>query len=129
MVRRGVRPATARLRMMLTAACITPLVLVAARADQTWLTIALVTLAYAANSCWNVNKLTLATEVVPRSQVASLVSLGGLAGSIGGVLSTLTAGKLIASVGYVPVFTGVGCLHMLAFVILSFMRRGTAAAN
>lgn len=118
MVRRGVQPRVARLRMMFAAACITPVALVAVRTDLTWLAVAMCFLMVAANSCWMVNQLTLATELVPRSQVASLVSLGGIAGSIGGILSTLLAGKLIAVIGYVPVFTGLGFLHMTAFWIL-----------
>lgn len=128
MVRRGVEPRVARLRMMFAAACITPLALVAARTDLTWLAVALVTLTVAANSCWSVNKLTLATELVPRSQVASLVSLGGIAGSIGGVLSTLLAGRAIATVGYVPVFTVVGFLHLTGFTLLYLLQRRPATA-
>lgn len=118
MVRQGVEPRTARLRMMFAAACITPVALVAVRTDMTWVAVASCFFMVAANSCWTVNQLTLATELVPRSRVASLVSLGGIAGSIGGILSTLLAGKLIAAVGYVPVFTGLGFLHMSAFLIL-----------
>lgn len=129
MVRRGVEPRVARLRMMFAAACITPLAIVAVRTDATWLAVAIVTLTVAANSCWSVNKLTLATELVPRSQVASLVSLGGIAGSIGGIVSTLAAGRLIATVGYVPVFTGLGFLHLTAFTILFLMQKRPAAVD
>jgi ACS family hexuronate transporter-like MFS transporter len=128
MVRRGVAPSSARMRMMFVAACITPLALVAVRTDVTWIAVALVTLMVAGNSCWSVNKLTLATELVPRSQVASLVSLGGIAGSLGGIVSTLLAGKLIATVGYVPVFTGLGFLHMTAFLLLYVMSRKSVAS-
>jgi ACS family hexuronate transporter-like MFS transporter len=116
------------MRMMFVAACITPLALVAVRTDVTWIAVALVTLMVAGNSCWSVNKLTLATELVPRSQVASLVSLGGIAGSLGGIVSTLLAGKLIATVGYVPVFTGLGFLHMTAFLLLYVMSRKSVAS-
>jgi len=129
MVRRGVEPRVARLRMMFAAACVTPVALVAVRTDLTWVAIAMCFLMVAANSCWSVNKLTLATELVPRSQVASLVSLGGIAGSIGGIVSTLMAGKLIATVGYVPVFTGLGFLHLTAFAILYSFQRRTRRRN
>jgi len=128
MVRRGAEPRVARLRMMLTAACLTPAALIAVRTEHTWLAVAMCFLMVAANSCWSVNKLTLATELVPRSQVASLVSLGGIAGSIGGIVSTLLAGKLIATVGYVPVFTGLGFLHLTAFAILYILQRRSAPA-
>lgn len=128
MVRRGVPPRTARLRMMLLASCLTPAALIAVRTELDWMAVAMCFLMVAANSCWSVNKLTLATEMVPRSQVASLVSLGGIAGSIGGIVSTLLAGKLIATVGYVPVFTGLGFLHLTAFTILYILQRRSAPA-
>ncbi len=127
MVRRGVEPRVARLRMMLIAACLTPVALVAVRTEMTWVAVALCFLMVAANSCWSVNKLTLATELVPRSQVASLVSLGGIAGSLGGIVSTLLAGRLIATVGYVPVFTGIGFLHLTAFALLYLLYRRSVA--
>jgi ACS family hexuronate transporter-like MFS transporter len=127
LVRRGLDSRVARLRLMFAAACVMPLALVAVHTDRTWLAVAVVTLLVAANGCWSVNKLTLASELVPRSQVASLVSLGGIAGSIGGVVSTLVAGKVIASVGYVPVFTALGFLHLTAFAILQLARRRAPA--
>jgi ACS family hexuronate transporter-like MFS transporter len=123
LVRRGVEPRLARLRLMFAAACFMPLSILAVHTDLTWLAVAVVTLLVAANGCWSVNKLTFASELVPRSQVASLVSLGGIAGSIGGVLTTLLAGKLIATAGYVPVFTGLGFLHLTAFAILLATQR------
>jgi ACS family hexuronate transporter-like MFS transporter len=129
LVRRGVDPRVARLRMMFAAACITPVALIAVRTDLTWLAVAMCFLMVAANSCWTVNQLTLATELVPRSQVASLVSLGGIAGSLGGILSTLLAGKFIAAIGYVPVFTGLGFLHMFAFLILRMQLRNRDSVN
>lgn len=128
LVRRGVESRKARMRLMFAAACFMPLSILAVHTDLTWLAVVVVTLLVAANSCWSVNKLTLASELVPRAQVASLVSLGGIAGSIGGIVSTLLAGKLIATVGYVPVFTGLGFLHLSAFVLLAWGQRGSVVA-
>ena len=127
LVRRGIEPRVARLRLMFTAACVMPLSILAVHTDLTWVAMAVVTLLVAANGCWSVNKLTLASELVPRSQVASLVSLGGIAGSIDGIISTLLAGRLIATVGYVPVFTGLGFLHLTAFALLAWGQRAPAA--
>jgi len=46
----------------------------------------------------------------------------------GGVLSTLVAGRLIATVGYVPVFTGLGFLHLTAFAVLAWAQRPVRAS-
>ena len=118
LVRRGWEPRRARQRLMLTAALLTPTALIAVRTEQTWLAIVIVTLLVAANSCWMVNLLTLATDLVPSRQVGSLVSLSGVTGSLGGIASTLLAGQWIGAVGYVPVFTVLGFVHLLGFGIL-----------
>lgn len=118
LVRRGWEPRRARQRLMLTAALLTPMALIAVRTEQTWLAIMIVTLLVAANSCWMVNLLTLATDLVPSRQVGSLVSLSGVTGSLGGIASTLLAGQWIGAVGYVPVFTALGFVHLLGFGIL-----------
>lgn len=123
MVRRGVEPRTARLRMMLAAACLTPVALIAVRTEASALAVALCFVMVAANACWTVNQLTLATELAPRNRVASLVSLGGIAGSIGGIVATLLAGRFIATVGYVPVFTGLGFVHLIAVAFLLVLHR------
>jgi ACS family hexuronate transporter-like MFS transporter len=123
LVRRGVESSVARQRLMLGAACFMPLAILVVRTDLTWLAVVLVSVLVAANGCWSVNLLTLASELVPRSQVASLVSLGGIAGSLGGIISTLLAGKLISSAGYLPVFTALGFLHLTAFALLAWSQR------
>lgn len=129
LVRRGVEPRRARMRMMFIAACITPLALVAVRTEHSWIAVAIVTLLVAANSCWSVNRLTLSTDLVPRSRVASLVSLGGIAGAIGGIVAMLVAGRMIATVGYVPVFTALGFLHLTAFAVLALLARPAKAVR
>jgi ACS family hexuronate transporter-like MFS transporter len=75
------------------------------------------------------NILTLMSESFPREQLATYVSVCSIGGSLGGILSTLLAGKIIHSVGYVPVFTTLGFLHLTAFALITyFSRRPSAAA-
>jgi len=123
LVRRGMATPVARRRLMVIAASAMPLALVAVRTEQAWLAVALVFLMVAANSCWTVNMLTLGSEVAPAGRVASLAALGGMGGSIGGVVSTLLAGRWIATSGYVPVFTVIGFLHLAAFGIILATQR------
>jgi MFS family permease len=74
------------------------------------------------------NILTLMSESFPREHVATYVALASIGGSIGGIVSTLAAGKVIQSVGYVPVFTTLGFLHITAFgIIVYFSRRASAS--
>ena len=129
LVRRGVEPRVARIRLMGTAACLMPLSFVAVRTGSASVALIIVTLLVAANACWSVNLLTLATEIVPRSHVASLVALGGVAGSLGGILATLLAGRLIATAGYVSAFSGLGFLHLVACGVLWVSQRPSHSAH
>jgi ACS family hexuronate transporter-like MFS transporter len=118
LVRRGWATLRARQSMMLFAACLMPLANVAVRTQTVWLAVALIALLLAAQSCWMANQLTLISESVPRENVASMLALSALGGSLGGMLSTLATGRLLQTFGYVPVFTVLSVLHPLAFVVL-----------
>lgn len=123
LVRKGWDSTKARRLMMGCAACLMPLAAVAVRCDSAWIAIALIAVLLAAQSCWMANQLTLISESVSRENVGTLLALSALGGSLGGVVSTLLTGRVIASYGYVPVFTTLGCLHLSAFGILTFFHR------
>jgi ACS family hexuronate transporter-like MFS transporter len=127
LVRRGWQPAEARRRLMLIAACLMPCSLIAVHASSAWVALALIGVILAAQSCWMVNLLTLVSESFPREHVGTYLSLSALGGSIGGILSTLAAGKIIHHAGYVPVFTTLGFLHITAFGIVIYCSRRAAA--
>jgi hypothetical protein len=64
------------------------------------------------------------SETFPREHLATYASLCSIGGSIGGIVSTLAAGRIIQSVGYVPVFTALGFLHLTGYaLIVHFTRR------
>lgn len=119
LVRRGWDTQRARLRVMLVAACVMPLAAVAVRTSSTWVSLALIALLLGAHSCWIANLLTTASEVFSRHQVGTVVGLAGMGGSIGGIISTLLTGRIIASYGYVPVFTALAFFHLAAFLFLT----------
>lgn len=124
LIRAGVPPQRARLLLMFAAACIMPLALVAVRVEAAWLSLGLISVMMAAQSCWIVNLLTLLTDSFPRRQVATVVGLSGVGGSIGGIIATLISGEVIQAFGYVPVFTVFGFVHLAAFaILLSVFRR------
>jgi ACS family hexuronate transporter-like MFS transporter len=118
LVRRGWDAKRARLVLMAGAALIMPLAAVAVRVQSTPFAIALIALLLAAQSCWMANQLTLISESVPRENVGTLLALTALGGSIGGIVSNLVTGRVLDVYGYVPVFTGLGTLHVTAFIVL-----------
>lgn len=123
LVRRGWKPADARRRLMLVAACLMPCSVLAVHVSSAFLALGLIAVLLAAQSCWMVNQLTLIAESFPREHVGTFLSLTALGGSIGGIVSTLAAGKIIQGFGYVPVFTTLGFLHLTAFAVIVFFAR------
>jgi len=129
LVRRGWNPATARRRMMLIAACAMPLAVVAVHVGSAGLAIAIIAVLMASQSCWLANILTLMSETFPREHLATYAAVTGIGGGLGGIITTLLAGQIIHAVGYVPVFTGLGFLHLTALLFLRFGLGKSAGAG
>ena len=72
-----------------------------------------------------VHLVTSASDMFPRRAVASVVGLGGMAGSIGGILFPLYSGKLLdrfqaagnVTAGYTVLFMICGSAYLVAFAI------------
>ena len=119
LVRRGVDSRLARRRILLVVACLTPLTLVAVRVGSIPLAVGLITLVMFLQASWNTNLTTLIIESTPPQRVSQVVALTLIGGTVGGSLSTLLTGHLIKNVGYIPVFTALGFVHLTAYAILS----------
>jgi len=118
LIRRGWQSGKARLTLMIFAASLMPLASLAVRTPSPWLALGLIALLLGAQSCWMANQLTLISESIPHRQAATLLALSAIGGSVGGMISTLLAGRFIEATGYVPVFTVLGFAHMIALLIL-----------
>lgn len=123
LVRRGIPADRARLTLMFAAAVLMPLACVAVRTETAWISVALIAVLLGAQSCWMANQLTLISESIPRSGVATLLALSAVGGSLGGIVCTLMTGQTLKQFGYVPIFTILGGMHLLAFAVLLISRR------
>lgn len=119
LVRRGWSPARARRGVMLYVALVMPLSWAAVEARSVVVAIALVSVLLGAQSCWNSNLLALMSDLFPRRTLGRVVSIAVSGGAVGGLITTLFAGRVIAERGYVPVFASLGFLHLTAFVLLA----------
>jgi ACS family hexuronate transporter-like MFS transporter len=63
--------------------------------NSEWAAIGLLSLAAAAHQGWSANLFTTASDMFPRTAVGAVVGLGGMAGSIGGVLFAASAGNIL----------------------------------
>jgi ACS family hexuronate transporter-like MFS transporter len=124
LVRRGYEPSRARkTSMFVFAVLVTPILGVTQVGD--WSAVVLIGLAGAAHQAWSANLFTSVSDVFPKRAVASIVGIGGMAGSFGGILFPLYSGKLLdrfqandnITAGYAVLFAICGTAYLIAFAI------------
>ena len=124
LTRRGMSIGRARKLAMLTfAICVIPIVFVTKVSD--WGAVFLIGFAGAAHQAWSANLFTSASDMFPKRALASVVGLGGMAGSLGGIMFPIYTGKLLdafetkgnASAGYAILFAICASAYLIAFVV------------
>jgi ACS family hexuronate transporter-like MFS transporter len=105
--------------MLLMALAIVPTAL-APRAGSLWTAVLLVSVAVAAHQGWSANVYTLASDLFPRSAVASVIGIAGFAGAAGGVLFQRATGRILDATGhnYAPIFLVCGLAYVSAWTII-----------
>ena len=100
----------------------------AAITAHAWLAVALITLAAAAHQAWSANVFSLVGDMFPRRVVGSVTGLGGMAGSIGGILLFVYAGHIRdaavarGDIGdYVPIFVAASAAYLTAFALVQLL--------
>ena len=109
--------------MLIFALCVVPIVFVSRMGD--WSAVMMIGLAGAAHQAWSANLYTTLSDMFPKSAIASLSGLGGMAGSVGGILFPIYSGKLLdqyqaagnISGGYHLLFLFCGTAYLVAFGI------------
>src|SRR5215216_6098697 len=100
--------------MLICALLVTPIVF-ASQVSNLWAAVGLIGLAAAAHQGWSANIFTTASDMFPRRAVGSVVGIGGMAGSIGGMLIATTVGLVLQYTGsYFPIFIIAGCAYLVA---------------
>lgn len=118
-----------KLAMFICAASVVP-IMFAAKASNLWVAVGLVSLAAAAHQGWSANLFTLVSDTFPRRAVGSVVGIGGMAGSIGGMLIALVVGEILQRTGsYVPIFIIAGSAYLVALLIVHLLAPKLEPAN
>ena len=103
-----------KLAMLLCALLVIPIVS-AAGISELWIAVGIIGLAAAAHQGWSANLFTLTSDLFPKKAVGSLVGLGGMAGSVGGMLFAASTGYILEWTGsYVILFVAAGSAYLLA---------------
>ncbi|GAA4403002.1 MFS transporter [Nibrella viscosa] len=103
--------------MLICALCVVP-IFFAAKTSSLYVAIALISVATAAHQGWAANMYTFASDLFPKSVVASVTGIGGMFGAVGGILLALLAGRIITAFGYLPMFIIAGCAYLIALAII-----------
>ncbi len=107
--------------MFFFALCVVPILLVTKVGD--WTAVLLIGLAGAAHQAWSANLFTTVSDMFPKKAVASVIGIGGMAGSAGGILFPALTGRLLdhfqkqgnVTAGYAILFGICACMYLLAF--------------
>jgi len=106
-----------------------PLLIIVSQAAggyQMWYAIIIIGIAASAHQAWSANLFTTVSDMFPKSLVASVVGIGGMAGGLGGMLVSASAGRLFdyykklgqIETGYYIMFLYCGLGYLAAWFIM-----------
>jgi ACS family hexuronate transporter-like MFS transporter len=117
-----------KVAMFIFAVCVLP-VMAARFATNIWQAVALISLAAGAHQAWSANIFTTASDMFPKKAVSSVIGIGGMAGSVGGILFPLLIGFLLdyfkalgnITAGYNIIFLVCGSAYLVAWLIMHLL--------
>lgn len=128
-IKRGMAVYKARkTAMLIFAFCVIPIV-TASLFQNMWMIVALISLAAAAHQAWSANIFTTASDMFPKRALSSVTGIGGMAGSIGGIIFQPLVGWILdyftrqgnKTLGYNFIFLIGGFAYITAWLIMHFL--------
>ena len=127
-VKRGWNVVRARKISMLIYACL-PLPVIFAQTAGTynlWYAIIIIGIAASAHQAWSANLYTTVSDMFPKRVVATVIGIGGMVGSIGGMMVSKSAGLLFdhykdlghIQTGYAIMFLISGLAYLVAWLVM-----------
>jgi ACS family hexuronate transporter-like MFS transporter len=95
-----------------------------------WLAVLVIGIAAAAHQAWSANIFTTASDMFPKRAVGSVTGIGGMFGSLGGILLSLLVQKKLfvyyrsidqIETAYYIMFVVCGSAYLLAWVIMHWL--------
>lgn len=117
-----------KITMLIFAFCVVPVVFVQ-YIPNVWGAVALISLGAAAHQAWSANIYTTASDMFPKKAVSSVIGVGGMGGSLGGILFPLFVGWLLdayektgnKTAGYNIIFIICGSAYLIAWLAMHFL--------
>ena len=129
MIKRGWTVNAARKTTMLICAFLVIPIVYASITDNLWVSVVLIGIAAAAHQGWSANIFTIASDMFPKQAVGSVVGIGGMAGSIGGMIIASTVGLILEGTkspefpngNYFLIFVIAGSAYLTALLIIHLL--------
>lgn len=119
-----------KISMLGFALCVLPVISAQALGKSSpWFAVVVIGIAASAHQAWSANIFTTASDMFPKKAVGSVVGLGGMAGAVGGIIISRTAGVLLdhykalgkIETGYYIMFIISGLAYLTAWLIMHFL--------
>jgi ACS family hexuronate transporter-like MFS transporter len=117
--------------MLIYAFCVVPIVFAQlAGSVNMWFAVVIIGLAASAHQAWSANIFTTVSDMFPKSSTASVTGIGGMFGSIGGILLSAFVQKDLfvhyRSIGrietaYYIMFAVCGLAYLAAWLVMHFL--------
>jgi ACS family hexuronate transporter-like MFS transporter len=122
--------ASRKTAMLICSLCVVP-IFMASRVSSLWAAVFLVGLAASAHSGFAANLFTLVSDTVPKPAVSSVVGLGGMAASVGGMLIAKLVGYIlhVTNNNYMIPFAIASCVYLVALGIIHLLLPGLPPMN
>jgi len=118
LIRRGAAPTSARMRIMLLCACVTPLSPLVAMLPTVLGALAVAMVIVLAHMAWLVNVGTILVDLIPGRLVATVFGVVATGSAIGGILMNQAVGELVTHYSYTYCFALMALPHPIAWFML-----------
>ena len=119
-----------KMSMLIYAFCVIPVIFAQWLGSlNMWLAVFIIGFATSAHQAWSANIFTTVSDMFPKRTVASVTGLGGMSGSVGGILIAWFAGmlfdkyKLLGNIetGYYIMFFICGSAYLVAWLVMHLL--------
>ncbi len=123
LIKRGFTAARSRIWVMGIAAILLPLSPLINSASSPLMAVGIASIAAFAHLSWQISISTLIVDLYPKPVVGTVFGLVAAGSGFGGMLSTNLVGRAVTYYSYAPVFIVMGCLHPLAYLLITCCRK------
>jgi ACS family hexuronate transporter-like MFS transporter len=116
LVRRGMRPARARVATMALVAVIAPIGAFNALAPAVWISLALGALVALVHTAWVTNQTALCVDLYPGRHIGKVMAVNGIIGGLATIATTQLVGELVATITYRPMFLMIAIAYPLGLL-------------